>query len=69
MPHMYRVLITPTLIFIAGCSTPFQATHETTSIVKISDFSSDAVEEEPIVEESGIVVPEAADYTDNKTRD
>ena len=61
MPNMHRVLITPTLIFIAGCSTTFQAIHETTTIVKISDFSSDAVEEKPLVEEIGIVVPEATE--------
>ena len=48
---MLRTLTPLFLLVLAGCSTQFQALHETTSIVNISDFSTDAVEEVVVVEE------------------
>jgi len=52
MLPMFRYLTTSTLLILAGCSTQFQALHETTSIVKISDFSTSAIEEVVVVEET-----------------
>ncbi len=42
---MHRTLMTLTLLSVAGCASQFQPFHEQRTVVNISDFSTDAVEE------------------------